>query len=234
MLLARAQTGDGRVLILPAACAPEGDEVFEMWSRKGLDHYRGLGIEAEVLPLKTRADAENPAFAKTLHSASMVYFSGGNPAYLASTLAGTHFWRVLRRALTRGLVYAGCSAGAACLGPQAPDTTVEGLTMDLWKPGLRFLPSVYVGPHWDALDSYEAGLREFFTTSVPANCKLLAIDESTAVVGDGTDWTVVGKSAAHVWAGHVWLDFPAGTSFSLRMFGPRSTRTPGDKAAPGG
>ena len=56
-LLDRA-TGDGTVLILPAASAPEGDSVFEMWANMGLTHYGRLGIPAEVVPLKRRKDAE--------------------------------------------------------------------------------------------------------------------------------------------------------------------------------
>jgi cyanophycinase len=217
-LLARARRGDGRVLILPTASAPEGEEVFEMWGQKGLDHYRHLGIDAEVVPLRTKADAENAAFAARLRRASMVFFSGGNPAYLAATLAGTRFWRALRWALPRGLAYAGCSAGAACLGPKAPDSSARELTSDVWRPGLGVFPSIYVAPHWDALDSYVPGLTAFFVAAVPATCKLLAIDELTAIAGDGVNWTVLGKSAAHLWENGAWLHFPAGTSFSLQAF----------------
>src|SRR2546425_4751050 len=79
-LLERA-TGDGTVLILPAASAPEGDGVFDMWANMGLTHYGRLGIPAEVVPLKTREDAERPELTERVSSASMVYFSGGNPAY---------------------------------------------------------------------------------------------------------------------------------------------------------
>jgi len=217
-LLAQARRGAGKVLILPTASAPEGDEVFEMWCQKGLDHFRSLGIEAEVVPLRTKADADNPAIVSRLRSASMVYFSGGNPAYLAAMLAGTRFWRALRWALPRGLAYAGCSAGAACLGPQAPDSSVLDPTSDFWRPGLGAFPTTYVAPHWDALDSYVPGLAALIVAAVPPACRLLAIDESTAVAGNGVDWTVIGKSAAHIWRSGTWLHFPAGASFSLPAF----------------
>ena len=223
-LLARASRGDGRVLVLPTASAPEGDEVFEMWAEKGLDHYRALGIAADVVPLRTKADADDPAFADRLRTASMVFFSGGNPAYLAATLAGTRFWRALRWAMPRGLAYAGCSAGAACLGPRAPDSSVLELTSDAWRPGLGLFPSSYIGPHWDALDSYLPGLTAFFLAAVPSAARLLAIDESTAVVGDGITWSVAGKSSAHLWQRGAWVHFPAGASFplALRSVVPRS------------
>ena len=61
-LLDRA-TGDGTVLILPTASAPEGDRVFTMWADMGLAHYGRLGIASEVVPMKTREDADRPEFA---------------------------------------------------------------------------------------------------------------------------------------------------------------------------
>ena len=112
-LLDRA-TGDGTVLILPTASAPEGDRVFTMWADMGLAHYGRLGIASEVVPMKTREDADRPEFAGMLERASIVYFSGGNPAYLATVLRESRFWNDLIRRLDQGLAYTGCSAGMAC------------------------------------------------------------------------------------------------------------------------
>ena len=219
-LLERA-TGDGSVLILPAASAPEGDQVFDMWAEMGLTHYGRLGIRAEVVPIKTRDDAERPDFVAPLQSASMVFFSGGNPAYLAQLLDGIAFWIGLLEAMDRGLGYAGCSAGVACLGEMAPDNTVRNpFSRDLWRPGLRLFPKLYLGPHWDALDAYMPGLRDFIVRSVPADCRLLAIDERTAMVGDGTNWTVMGSGAAHLLDHGAWTDVPSGASFDAPLFSP--------------
>lgn len=49
MLLTRA-TGSGRVALLPTASAPDGEGVFALWGRKGLQHYAALGVEADVFP----------------------------------------------------------------------------------------------------------------------------------------------------------------------------------------
>src|SRR5262245_63445341 len=32
-------SGDGSVVILPTASAPDGDAVFDRWAKMGLDHY---------------------------------------------------------------------------------------------------------------------------------------------------------------------------------------------------
>lgn len=213
-LLDRA-TGDGTVLILPAASAPEGDAVFDRWAEMGRQHYGGLGIAVQVVPLKTRADADRPDLAAKLSTASMAYFSGGNPAYLAGALQGSRFWRELLAAVRRGMAYTGCSAGIACLGELAVDSAAHARgEQDLWKPGLRMFPNLQFGPHWDALDKYVPGLQAMFIASVPPDRGLLAIDEYTAVVGDGRDWRVMGSGGAQLRQNGAWRTFRSGQSFT--------------------
>jgi cyanophycinase-like exopeptidase len=213
-LLERA-TGDGTVLILPLASAPEGDEVFNRWGDMGLGHFDGLGIPAEVLPLKKKDDAERPDLSARLETASVAYFSGGNPAHLAAALSGSRFWSELLRAMDRGLGYVGCSAGVACLGDVVPDSTVRDFSSaDLWRPGLGLFPKLFLGPHWDALNAYVAGLQELFISAVPPGNRLLAIDERTAVVGDGAEWQVMGSGGASLMEDGSWQSFRPGQSFS--------------------
>jgi cyanophycinase-like exopeptidase len=216
-LLGRA-TGDGSVLILPAASAPEGDAVFDRWADMGLGHYSRLGIPAQVVPLKTRSDAERPEVATRLSSASMAYFSGGNPAYLARILVGTPFWSELLVALGRGMAYAGCSAGISCLGELAVDSAVGDFTsQEIWKPGLRLFPRTQLAPHWDALNAFLPGLQRMVAASVPTEWRLLAVDERTAVAGDGSEWHVSGAAGAHLRDGEGWRHVPAGGSFHERF-----------------
>lgn len=201
-LLERARPDrDGSVLVLPTASAPEGDGVFERWAEMGLAHFRGLGVPALAVPLKTREDAARPALAALLERASVAYFSGGNPAYLAATLAGSAFWSALLAQLDRGLAYAGCSAGVASLGEAAPDSSVRDLGAVMGKPGLGLFPGLHLAPHWDALDRFVPGLRALIVESVPDNRRLLAIDERTALVGDGRTWTVLGSGGVELRAG---------------------------------
>jgi len=212
-LVGRAEAPGARVLILPTASAAEGDEVFGMWADKGLAHYRRLGIPASVLDLKTRADAERSELSAALADAAAVYFSGGNPAYLASTLAGTSFWAALLAALERGTAYAGCSAGVACLGDLAPDSSRADLDAGLWAPGLGLFPRTGFGPHWDTLDRYVPGLREVILGAVPTGSTFIGIDEDTAMTGDGASWTVSGAGEVHVLEDGVWTDHRPGEVF---------------------
>ena len=215
-LLGRAGIGarDRRVLILPAASAPEGDKIFNTWADMGLNHYRELGIEAEVVPLKTRSDAARDDVVAALDGAAMAFFSGGNPAYLAEILRDTPFWNRLLEEMDRGLAFGGCSAGVAFLGAQAPDSSkVDPFAQNIWHPGLQVFPKVVFGPHWDMLDTYIPGLQRLIIDAVPPDCRLVAIDERTAMVGDGTEWTVIGEGSAHLFDGGDPQTFPSGTSF---------------------
>ena len=213
-LLDRA-TGDGRVLILPTASAAEGDDVFAMWGSKGLAHYEGLGIAAEVVPLRTRADAGRADLADRLAGASVVYFSGGNPAYLSAVLRGSVFWEAVLAERARGMGYAGCSAGVACLGEKAPDSVAGAFDDELWKPGLGVFPRMWFGPHWDALDSFVPGLVEFIIASVPAGETLVGIDEDTALVGQDDVWSVAGTAGVHLYRDGEWRHHVPGDRVSL-------------------
>lgn len=197
-LLERARPGT--VLVVPTASAPEGDGVFERWASMGVAHYRDeLGLAAEVLPLRTRADAERPELVARLDDAALVFFSGGNPAYVVHVLTGTPFWSALQRGMAGGLAYGGCSAGAACLGRVVPDSAASRRDGALvWEPGLGVLRRCCLAPHWDALETYRPGLTDEFLGSVPAGDRLLAVDERTALFGDGREWLVAGAGAVHV------------------------------------
>lgn len=220
-LLAGARPGP--VAILPTASWPDGEAAFETWARKGVGHYRGIDVDAKVVALRTREDAFDPALARELDDVSLVFFSGGRPSYLAGVLAATPFWRNVLRALEDGAAYAGCSAGACVLGEMAPDSVTEKLFAPDWAPGLRLLPDVLVTPHWDALNEHEPGMREFARAQVREDCVLLAIDERTALIGDGNTWAVMGEGSVRIGRRERW---------SRHGTGDRFRATPGDREDP--
>lgn len=210
--------GDGRVLILPTASAPEGDDVFEDWAGKGLAHFREVGVQAEVLPIKAREDAEREDLAQRAHEASVVYFSGGNPYHLASVLRDSAFCRAMLDRLEDGLGYIGCSAGVACLTETTYDTAVDDLRTDaVWKPGLSYVRRLLFAPHWDTIERWYPGAQRFIVASLQPGQTLVAIDEETAMVGDGLAWTVLGRSGVHLHRDGAWADHPAGDVFELPL-----------------
>ena len=192
-----ASTGDGRVVILPTASSREAPEVFDGWGRQGLEHFASLGVPAEVLAVRTREDAERADLAARLDEASVAYFSGGNPAHLADVLRDTAVCDAVVRGLARGMGYAGCSAGVACLTETTFDSDSDDFEA-IFRPGLGIIHETLFGPHWDMLDSWVPGATEFIVASVPETHVFVGIDERTAMLGDGRRWQVRGQGGVHV------------------------------------
>jgi len=182
-------TGDGSVLIAPTASASEGDHVFDRWAQMGLRHYAADGVPAEVLPVKTREDAFRDDVVARVGSASMIYFSGGKPAKLAGVLRDSPLLSAILRAMERGAVYAGCSAGAMVA---SRERDAEGRRGTSWLFGLGLVPHVSFGVHWDRAARIP-GAQWWMTSRLPEDTWFVGIDEQTAILGDGTTWTVHGR-----------------------------------------
>lgn len=196
----RATAPTDRVLVLPTASAPEGDETFQRWAAMGAEHYAGLGLAPQVLPLKTRDDASRPEIVDAVADSRYIFFSGGNPGYLADTLRETPFWEAVRDAVAHGTALGGCSAGATALGSIAPDVT--SATIDIndmrWVDGAPMFTRASIPTHFDAVDSFFPGLRQLIIDWRPPDNVLFGIDEDTAACGDGTQWTILGKRAVTI------------------------------------
>jgi cyanophycinase len=210
--------GDGTILVAPTAAAPEGDDVFIRWGHKGVEHFAAGGRAAEVLPLRTRDDASRSTVLEPLERASLVYFSGGNPWFLAETLRGTPAWSTIARRLDEGLAFAGCSAGVAFLAETTFDST-EDDPGRIFKAGMGYaLPGVVFGPHWDRVDDWLPGARDLIAATAPPGGTLVGIEEDTALVGDGRDWSVVGRHDVHVRRNGAWERAGAGDLLDMALF----------------
>jgi cyanophycinase len=214
--LLEASTGDGRVVILPTASSREAPEVFDEWGRKGLEHFDSLGVPAEVLAVRTRDDAERADLAARLDEASVAYVSGGNPAHLADVLRGTAVCDALLRGLARGMGYAGCSAGVACLTETTFDSDSDDFEA-IFRPGLGIVREMMFGPHWDMLDSWVPGATGFIVASVPEGHVFVGIDERTAMLGDGLRWQVRGQGGVHLRREDAFTRYGDGERFDLTL-----------------
>src|ERR1019366_8797072 len=104
-----------RAVFLPTASAEEGPQRVRYWIDLATAHYASMGVEPVPLEVLDREDAERPELASKVAGAGLVYLSGGNPGYLANTLAGTAVWQAILEAWRLGAAIAGCSAGACAV-----------------------------------------------------------------------------------------------------------------------
>jgi cyanophycinase len=206
----------GRVLVAPAAAAHEGEGSFDRWAAKGLAHYERLGVPADVLPVRTREDAGRDDVVAMLEDAALVFFSGGNPWRLAEILRDTPLWARLLARMEDGLAYTGCSAGVACLTERTFDSDEDDVER-IFKQGLGHVRGVLFAPHWDTVDDWVPGARDFIAGSVSPGETLIGLDEHTAMVGDGSAWEVTGSAGVHVLRDGAWAHHAAGAAFTLPL-----------------
>ncbi len=195
-----------RYVQLATAAAPEGARSLAYWHELGAEAAARLGVEQVIVDVRNRADADNPEWAAHIAGAGLIYLSGGNPSFLARTLAGTRVWTAIHAAWRAGASLAGCSAGAMALAGRVPEFRRPGGD---GVDGLGVVPEVRVFPHFDRM---AARLPDFALTVATSarDGGVLGIDEHTALVADPADgehweFSVMGRQSA-------WVIGPKGRS----------------------
>ena len=84
-----------RFLQIPTAAGQESTERLQFWEQLGAEQARRIGTVQDFLPILTREDAYDPKFISRVSEAGLIYFSGGDPGYLANTFYGTPLWQGL-------------------------------------------------------------------------------------------------------------------------------------------
>lgn len=186
--------GDKYVQI-PTAAAQEGERSLNYWRDLGIAQAQRIGVQPVPLLITDRLKADDDEYVKQIEGAGLIYFSGGNPHYLANTLRDTKLWQAIHQAWLSGAALAGCSAGAMAIANHIPELRSFSKTT---TPGFALLPNVRVLPHFDRMFmnivsriKHDKGLT------------ILGIDENTALVGGLDEWEVQG-------VGSVWVFFDGG------------------------
>jgi cyanophycinase len=201
-----------RYVQLATAAFPEGPAVVQRWHDLGRAQARRLGVEAVVVDVGDRADAEDPERAALIAGAGLIYLSGGNPGYLADTLRDTAVWAAIVVAWRGGAALAGCSAGAMALASWVPSLRhpLQGGTV-----GLGLLPHLRVIPHFDA---FAARIPDRLTRVLrpdESGTTVIGVDEDTALVGGPQEWTVEGRQSAWRLTPQGRDQWPAGTTVTI-------------------
>jgi cyanophycinase-like exopeptidase len=200
-----------RYVQLATAAVPDGPSVVERWHNLGREQAERLGVEAVILEVNDRADADNDAIAQQVAGAGLIYLSGGNPGFLADTLRDTAVWAAIVAAWQAGAALAGCSAGAMAMTSWIPSLRHprQGGTN-----GLAVLPHMRVIPHFDFFTSKVPDLVTRFLLPYDPAITVLGIDEETALVGGPKDWMVQGRQSVWRLTAEGREELPAGTVVS--------------------
>ena len=144
-----AQGPNSRIEIVPTASKiPKivGDEYAKA--------FRFLGAEnVGVLNIVNRTECENPGVLERVKKAGIVFFTGGDQLRLTSIIGGTSLHEILlQKYMNEPFVYAGTSAGAACVSKQMiyQGSSSEALQKGEIKitSGLGFIDNVTIDTHF--------------------------------------------------------------------------------------
>lgn len=190
---------DQSVVVIPTAT---NDSAIQAGAH--LTRFKKEGFtQLSTVHARNKADADAPELIKAVQQAKGVFFSGGDQSRIADAFLGTKVHAALLELFNRGGVFMGTSAGATIMG-----TLLVGgdARKDLTKP-FPFPPALNLFPN-TAIDQHVlARNRQFDLIPVIEQYPQLlgiAIDESTAIVVQGNEFSVLGKSYAMVYDARDW------------------------------
>jgi hypothetical protein len=193
---------------IPTAAGQESDERLSFWKTLGGAQADRLNTQQIFLPIYTRENAMNEEFANQIKNAGLIYLSGGDPGYLATTLINTPVWSAIESAWKSGSSLAGCSAGAMALGKHVPNFFRP---KDEGTDGFGVIGEIRTIPHYNKFFGWipDAAARKLLTA--PVGTTVIGIDESTALVTGLSDdpdvcfennsWRVHGEGHVHLLRG---------------------------------
>ena len=114
---------DGRILVHTGRARPQVVVVPtaavtapEKAATNGIQHFSRLGADASALMVLDRRHANDEELTARVYWASVVYFTGGDPDYLLTTLWKSKLLSILQEQVNAGAILAGSSAGAMVMG----------------------------------------------------------------------------------------------------------------------
>ncbi len=194
-----AAGGDqARIVVIPTASAL-GHEIVDVYA--ALFGTLGAAETTAVRP-ETRADAEDPAYADPLATATGIFMTGGNQLKLSGVVTGTAFGKAILAAHERGAAVGGTSAGASILAEHMIAFGRSGTTprqrMTQLSNGLGLVRQAIIDQHFGQRNRY--GRLLSLVAQSPALLGI-GVDEDTAAVIRGDRLEVVGRGAVTIFDG---------------------------------
>ena len=193
--------GPARVLIIPTAAVTGPQKA----ANDGVTHFSRLGADASQLMVLEREHANDQELVQQVAGASVIYFTGGSPDHLLTTLRGSMLFECLQEELSKGAVLGGSSAGAMVMGSMMRRPSSSG-----WVQGLGVAEGVAVLPHHENSDP--ATVSRELAGGAPPGLKVLGIDARTCCFGTPGNWQVLGVGRAVAYHNGSWEVYASGES----------------------
>ena len=198
-ILASISGDQPRVLIVPTAAVTGPQKA----ANDGVVHFSSLGAAASRLMVLEAEHANDDSLISPVSDAAAIYFTGGSPDHLLSTIKGSKLFNLLQSALANGAVVGGSSAGAMVMGSKMRRPRAGG-----WVDGLGVVPGIAVLPHHEGSDP--ASVAQDLAQSAPADLVFLGIDAQSCCFGHPGNWQALGSGKVTVYKNGTWQTFNSG------------------------
>lgn len=165
-----------------------------------VDVFETIGVaDVRTFDVSSREDANRASAVKAMELATGVFFTGGDQLRITTLLGGTKLDAGIQKRLDTGLVLAGTSAGASMMSStmivEGTAETNPRLGIVNMAPGMEFIDGVVIDQHF----AQRGRLGRLLSAVAQYPHHLgLGIDEDTAIVVNGTEFSVIGKGAVSV------------------------------------
>jgi len=194
---------DANIVVVPTAGT---DTVTQEMMDRSKEYWISRGLmNVTVLHTKDRQLANSEEFTEPIRNAKGVWFTGGRQWRIADSYLGTLTQREFEAVLERGGVIGGSSAGATIQGSYLArgDTQTNTIMMGDHEKGFSFINNVAIDQHLLKRN------RQFDLVEIlMAHPGLLGIglDENTAIVVQGSEFEVIGKSLVAIYNTKLWKE----------------------------
>ena len=203
-ILGSTDRSESELLVIPTAAAGENPARA---ASNGVAYFSGLGASASPLMVLGPGQANDAQFLAPVETADIVYLTGGNPAHLLDTLAGSLLLAALGRVLDRGAIVAGSSAGAMVLG--------SWMKFRTWQETLGLVSGVVTLPHHEKSDPDSVATE--LANSAPPDVTVLGIDGKTCCFGGADGWKVLGAGNVTEYRSGRWRRYRSGDIVTLGL-----------------
>ena len=182
-LLERINKANPRVAIIPTAAANQQPQKA---ATNGITYFNALGANAESIMILSREDAENNSYFENIAEMDLIYFTGGDPKHLFTSLNQTMFMEYVVSLVSNGTFLVGSSAGAMVLGSK--------MRYENWIPGMGFVSNTAVMPHHEK--SVPENIFLEIHTELSTGTNVIGIDSATGVFFHEGEVKILGKGKA--------------------------------------
>ena len=174
-----------KVVTFPTAAGLESKDRLEYWENLATNHFKSLSVDHINFNARNRDDLNTKEVLDAVSNANFIYFSGGNPSHLYSSIKNSLFEKEMKALLNRNGILAGCSAGAMIFA----NKMIKG-------SGLGYINNSIVIPHYG--ESFYSWISSTVKLLNRGKYKLICLEKNTYFCINDENIEIVGENNIHI------------------------------------